>query len=98
MATKLRILLADHHPDTPAEKVGIRQQDHEVVGTAADGLDAAKRLDPDLIVLNFYAGFRPVRSRSSPRECRLGKQNGPTKSIKRCSKAKIRLLRSQDRR
>jgi DNA-binding NarL/FixJ family response regulator len=66
--TKLRILLADDHPAILAETARILQQDHEVVGTAADGLEllnAAKRLDPDLIVLDISMpgvdGFEAAR-------------------------------------
>ena len=66
--TKLRILLADDHPAILAETARILQQDHEVVGTAADGLEllvAVKRLDPDLIVLDISMphldGFEAAR-------------------------------------
>lgn len=55
-ATKTRILLADDHPALLAETARLLGQEHEVVGTAADGLEllsAAECLDPDLIVLDI---------------------------------------------
>jgi DNA-binding NarL/FixJ family response regulator len=68
ITTKLRILLADDHPAILAETALILQQDHEVVGTAVNGLellDAAKRLEPDLIVLDISMpgldGFEAAR-------------------------------------
>lgn len=54
--TKPRILLADDHPALLAETARLLRQDHEVIGTAANGLElleAATRLDPDLIVLDI---------------------------------------------
>jgi len=66
--TKPRILLADDHPALLAETARLLGQDHEVVGTVANGLDlleAAGRLDPDLIVLDISMpgldGFQAAR-------------------------------------
>jgi DNA-binding NarL/FixJ family response regulator len=55
-ALKARILLADDHPALLAEAARLVGQHHEVVGTVANGLElleAAARLDPDLIVLDI---------------------------------------------
>jgi len=67
-ATKTRILLADDHPALLAETARLLGQEHDVVGTVADGLEllaAAKRLDPDLIVLDIsmpgLGGFEAAR-------------------------------------
>jgi len=59
--TQSRILLADDHPALLAETVDLLARDHEVVASVTNGLDlleAAQRLDPDLIVLdNSMPGF-----------------------------------------
>lgn len=67
-ATKTRILLADDHPALLAEAVQLLGEHHEIVGTVANGLElleAAERLDPDLIVLDISMprldGFEAVR-------------------------------------
>lgn len=51
-----RILLADDHPGALAQAAGRLREDYEVVGTVTNGLDlleAAQRLDPDVIVLDI---------------------------------------------
>jgi DNA-binding NarL/FixJ family response regulator len=67
-ATKTRILLADDHPALLAETARLLGQDHEVVGTVANGLEllaAAEGLDPDVIVLDISMpgmdGFEAAR-------------------------------------
>jgi DNA-binding NarL/FixJ family response regulator len=55
-ATRMRIMIADDHPATLAQTARLIGEDYEVVGTATNGLDlleAAARLDPDLIVLDI---------------------------------------------
>ncbi len=68
VTAKPTILLADDHPALVVETVRILQQDYEVVGTVTNGLellDAAGRLDPDLIVLDISMpgldGFEAAR-------------------------------------
>jgi DNA-binding NarL/FixJ family response regulator len=75
-ATKTRILLADDHPALLAETARLLGQEHEVVGTVANGLEllaAAARLDPDLIVLDISMpglnGFEAAR-RLKQTDCR----------------------------
>ena len=65
---KPQIVLADDHPALLAEAALILQQDYEVVGTAANGLelvDCVERLTPDLIVLDVSMpcldGFGAIR-------------------------------------
>ncbi len=53
---KVRILLADDHPALLAETARILEQDYDVLGTAANGLElleCAERLHPELIVLDI---------------------------------------------
>ncbi len=63
-----RILLADDHPALLAETAHLLSQQHQVVGAVADGvalLEAAARLDPDLILLDISMpgldGFEAAR-------------------------------------
>jgi DNA-binding NarL/FixJ family response regulator len=65
---KPRILLADDHPALLAETVRLLGEDYAVVGAVANGLElleAAKRLDPDVIVLDISMpildGFEAAR-------------------------------------
>ena len=65
---KPRILLADDHPALLAETVRLLGQDYTVVGTVANGLElleAAKRLAPNVIVLDISMpildGFEAAR-------------------------------------
>ena len=65
---KPRILLADDHPALLAETVRLLGQDYTVVGTVANGLElleAAKRLAPDVVVLDISMpvldGFEAAR-------------------------------------
>jgi len=54
--TQMRILMADDHPATLAQTARLIGEQHEVVGTVTNGLDlleAAARLNPDLIVLDI---------------------------------------------
>jgi len=67
-ATKTRVLLADDHPALLAETARLLEHEHEVIGVVADGLElleAAQRLDPDLIVLDIgmpgLDGFEAAR-------------------------------------
>ena len=67
-ATKTRILLADDHPALLAETANLLGRDHEVVASVSNGLellDAAGRLDPDVIVLDVSMpgldGFEAAR-------------------------------------
>ena len=56
MATRPRVLLADDYPDMVKAVSRLLAMDCEVVGTVADGsalLDAAQRLQPDMIVLDL---------------------------------------------
>jgi DNA-binding NarL/FixJ family response regulator len=56
IVSQKRILLADDHPGALAQAAGRLREDYEVVGTVANGqdlLDAAARLDPDVIVLDI---------------------------------------------
>ncbi len=53
---KPRILLADDHAAALAQAVRVLGQAHEIVGTVSNGLElleAAGRLDPDVIVLDI---------------------------------------------
>jgi DNA-binding NarL/FixJ family response regulator len=68
MATRPRILLADDHPGVLEHASRILASDYEVVGTVADGrsaVDAAFRLQPDLVVLDIMMpeldGFQAAR-------------------------------------
>jgi DNA-binding NarL/FixJ family response regulator len=52
----MRILVADDHAATLTQTARLIGEQHEVVGTVANGLDllaAASRLQPDLIVLDI---------------------------------------------
>ena len=67
-ATKTRILLADDHAALLAETARLLGQEHDVVGTVANGRElvaAAERLDPDVIVLDISMpgldGFEAAR-------------------------------------
>jgi len=54
--TKPKVLLVDDHPDILKSTSRLLSLDFEVVGTASDGyqaVDAAQRLDPDLITLDI---------------------------------------------
>jgi DNA-binding NarL/FixJ family response regulator len=56
MASRPRILLADDHPAVLEHVSRILGADYEVVGTVSDGraaVDAAFRLQPDLVVLDI---------------------------------------------
>ncbi len=66
--TRIRILLADDHPRLLAETARLLGQVHEVIGTVSNGMeliDAANRLDPDVIVLDIsmpgLGGFEAAR-------------------------------------
>ena len=68
MATRPRILLADDHPGVLEHVSRILGTDYEVVGAVADGraaVDAAFRLQPDLVVLDIMMpeldGFHAAR-------------------------------------
>jgi DNA-binding NarL/FixJ family response regulator len=68
MATRPRILLADDQPGVLEHASRILASDYEVVGTVADGrsaVDAAFRLQPDLVVLDIMMpeldGFHAAR-------------------------------------
>jgi DNA-binding NarL/FixJ family response regulator len=68
MANRPRILLADDHPGVLEHASRILASDYEVVGTVADGrsaVDAAFRLQPDLVVLDIMMpeldGFHAAR-------------------------------------
>ena len=55
MKARPRILLADDHPALLAETADLLARDHEVVASVSNGLElleVARRLDPDLIVLD----------------------------------------------
>jgi DNA-binding NarL/FixJ family response regulator len=67
-ATLVRVLMADDHAATLAQTARLIGEQHEVVGTVTNGLDlleAAARLDPDLIVLDISMpgldGFEAAR-------------------------------------
>lgn len=67
-AIKTRILLADDHPALLAETAELLARDHEGVACVPNGLDLleeARRLDPDLIVLDISMpgldGFEAAR-------------------------------------
>jgi DNA-binding NarL/FixJ family response regulator len=54
--SQARILLADDHPGALAQAASRLREDYEVVGMVANGLDlldAALRLNPDVIVLDI---------------------------------------------
>ena len=56
MATRPRVLLADDYPDMVKAVSRLLAQDCDVVGSVADGselLEAAQRLQPDVIVLDL---------------------------------------------
>ena len=56
MATRPRVLLADDYPDMVKAVSRLLAQDCDVVGSVADGselLEAAERLQPDVIVLDL---------------------------------------------
>jgi DNA-binding NarL/FixJ family response regulator len=53
---RARILLADDHEAALVQAARVLGESHEIVGTAANGLElleAAARLDPDVIVLDI---------------------------------------------
>ena len=55
--TRPRVLLADDHPVLIAAIGGLLAKDYDIVGSVGDGvrlLEAAERLQPDLIVLDLY--------------------------------------------
>jgi DNA-binding NarL/FixJ family response regulator len=65
---RTRIVLADDHPEALTQATRILAGQYDVVGTAADGaelLDTARRLDPDVIVLDIAMprmdGFEAAR-------------------------------------
>lgn len=65
---KPRILLADDHAAALAQAVHVLEERNEIVGTVPDGLellDAAGRLDPDIVVLDIsmpgLGGFDAAR-------------------------------------
>ena len=67
-ATKTRILLADDHPRVLAETTRLLGEAYEVVEAVTNGvdlIDATRRLDPDLIVLDISMpgvdGFEAAR-------------------------------------
>jgi CheY-like chemotaxis protein len=56
LATRPRVLLADDYPDMVKAVSRLLAQDCDVVGSVADGselLEAAERLQPDVIVLDL---------------------------------------------
>jgi len=56
IVSQKRILLADDHPGALAQAAGRLREDYEVAGTVTNGLDlldAALRLNPDVIVLDI---------------------------------------------
>ena len=56
LATRPRVLLADDYPDMVKAVARLLAQDCDVVGSVADGgdlLEAAQRLQPDVIVLDL---------------------------------------------
>ena len=56
IVSQKRILLADDHPGALAQAAGRLREEYEVAGTVTNGLDlldAALRLDPDVIVLDI---------------------------------------------
>lgn len=56
IVSQKRILLADDHPGALAQAAGRLREDYDVTGTVTNGLDlldAALRLDPDVIVLDI---------------------------------------------
>ena len=56
LTTRPRVLLADDYPDILKAVARLLALDCEVVGTVADGgalLEAAQRLQPDVIVLDL---------------------------------------------
>ena len=64
-----RVLLADDHPAVLESLLGLLAADFDLVGTATDGqeaIDAAGRLDPDLIILDITMptldGFQACRA------------------------------------
>ena len=68
MAFRPRILLADDHPGVLAHASRILADDYEIVGSVSDGraaVDAAFRLQPDLVVLDIMMpeldGFHAAR-------------------------------------
>ena len=55
LSTRPRVLLADDHPEMVQAVSHLLKLDCDVVGTVADGdalLEAAQRLEPDVIVLD----------------------------------------------
>jgi DNA-binding NarL/FixJ family response regulator len=66
--TRPRILLADDHAAALAQAARVLGEQNEIVGTVANGLElleAAERLDPDVIVLDIsmpgLGGFEAAR-------------------------------------
>jgi DNA-binding NarL/FixJ family response regulator len=66
--TKPRILLADDHPAALAQAARVLGEGNEIVGAVPNGLellDAAERLDPDVVVLDIsmpgVGGFEAAR-------------------------------------
>ena len=56
MSTRPRVMIADDYPDMVKAVSRVLAQDCDVVGTVADGsalLDAAERLQPDVILLDL---------------------------------------------
>ena len=53
---KPKVLLVDDHPDILKSRLRLLSFDFDIVGIATDGrqaLEAAQRLDPDIIVLDI---------------------------------------------
>ena len=56
MSTRPRVMIADDYPDMVKAVSRVLAKDCDVVGTVADGsalLDAAERLQPDVILLDL---------------------------------------------
>jgi len=65
---RARILLADDHPGALAQAASVVGEEHDVAGTVKSGLEvleAANRLDPDIIILDISMpdidGFEAAR-------------------------------------
>jgi hypothetical protein len=59
-ASKPRILLADDHPALLAETASLLQRDHEVVGTAGNGLELLAQAERQFV--HRPSNYRKARS------------------------------------